>query len=115
MTESALLVGIGGAIGAIGRYAVGQFVEGDRFPLSTFLVNVIGSFVLGLVTFANAGESVLLFVGVGVCGAFTTFSTFSVDTIRLLEDGHLWMAGGYALANIVVSAGAILIAWSLVA
>lgn len=107
------LVGFGGAIGALGRYTVSSTIERERFPLSTFLVNVIGSFLLGLVMFADVGESIRLFVGVGVCGAFTTFSTFSVDTIRLLEDGHVWTAVVYALGNILVSVTAIGIAWVL--
>ncbi|TYL37013.1 fluoride efflux transporter CrcB [Natronococcus pandeyae] len=108
-----LLVGVGGAVGALGRYTVATIVEGDRFPLSTFLVNVVGSFLLGLVLFSDLGESVRLFVGVGVCGAFTTFSTFSVDTVRLVEDGHVWTAVVYALGNILVSVAAIGVAWFL--
>lgn len=115
MTEPVLLVGLGGAIGALGRYAVGTIVDGDGFPLSTFSVNVLGSFLLGLVLFADLNESASLFVAIGVCGAFTTFSTFSVDTVRLVEDGHVRTAIVYALANIVVSVVAIGIAWVLVA
>lgn len=108
------LIGFGGAIGALGRYTVSNVVEGDRFPLSTFLVNVIGSFLLGSIVFADLGDSVLLFVGVGVCGSFTTFSTFSVDTVRLVEDGYLWTAVVYALGNILASVTAIGIAWLLI-
>ncbi|WP_265108726.1 fluoride efflux transporter CrcB [Halosolutus halophilus] len=113
MIDPLFLVGFGGAIGALGRYTVSSTIERERFPLSTFMVNVIGSFLLGLVMFADVGESVQLFVGVGVCGAFTTFSTFSVDTIRLLEDGYVWTAVVYALGNILVSVTAIGIAWVL--
>lgn len=113
MIDPVILVGFGGAVGALGRYTVGNVIEGDRFPLSTFSVNVLGSFLLGLVTFAEPGESISLFVGVGVCGAFTTFSTFSVDTVRLVEDGHVRTATVYAFANILVSVVAIGIARSL--
>lgn len=114
MVESALLVGFGGAIGALGRYGIGTIVRGDRFPLAIFVVNVVGSFLLGLVTFAGVGESILLFVGIGACGAFTTFSTFSVDTVRLVEDGHTWIAVGYALGTILAAVTAVGIAWFLV-
>ncbi|MFC4542972.1 fluoride efflux transporter CrcB [Halosolutus amylolyticus] len=115
MSDPVLLVGFGGAIGALGRYTVTTLVEGERFPLSTFLVNVLGSFLLGLVLFADVAESIQLFVGVGACGAFTTFSTFSVDTVRLVEEGHVRTATIYALGNVLVSVTAIGIAWVLVA
>ncbi|WP_345779389.1 fluoride efflux transporter CrcB [Natrinema sp. SYSU A 869] len=115
MTDPALLVGLGGAVGALARYAVSSLVEEERFPLSTFLVNVVGSFLLGLVSFAGAGESLALFVGVGMCGAFTTFSTFSVDTVRLVEDGRVWTALVYSFGNAAVSIAAIGMSWVLVA
>lgn len=115
MTDPTLLVGFGGVIGALARYAVSSLVEESRFPLSTVLVNVVGSFLLGLVSFAGPGESLALFVGVGVCGAFTTFSTFSVDTVQLVEEGRVRTALVYALGNAVVSIAAIATAWVLVA
>lgn len=111
--DPVILVGFGGAIGALCRYTVEKLIEGDRFPLSTFSVNVIGSFLLGLVVFAELEELTMLFAGVGFCGSFTTFSTFSVDTIQLIENGHNWTAVSYALANILVSAVAIGVAWIL--
>lgn len=114
MVDPAHLVGIGGALGAIGRYTVGQRLETRRFPLSTFTVNVLGSFVLGAVVFADIGESVVLFIGVGFCGAFTTFSTFSVDTVRLWEEGYPQLAMIYALGNVVVSIIAVGVARVLV-
>lgn len=107
----ALLVGVGGALGAISRYLVGLAlgpVEGP-VPFETLFVNVVGSFALGWVTFASAGDETLLFVGVGACGAFTTFSSFSVDTIRLAEEGPV-LAAGYALSTLLLSAGALVLA-----
>lgn len=103
MTESVLLVGVGGAIGAVGRYGVGKLVETDQFPISTLVVNVIGSFLLGLVLFSQTSQTMRLFVGVGICGAFTTFSTFSVDTVRLIEKGEMQTALLYAGSNILLS------------
>ena len=111
--DPAQLVGVGGAIGALCRYWTYQRLEAERFPVSTLTVNVLGSFVLGLVVFSDAGESILLFIGIGFCGAYTTFSTFSVETVQLWEDGHRRTATVYALANIVVSVLALGIAWAL--
>ncbi len=108
-------VGLGGAVGAVLRYTVGRTVETSRFPLATLLVNVLGSFVLGLVMFSDPTEAARLFVGVGVCGGFTTFSTFCVDTVQLVEDGESILAAGYALGNVAISATAIGIAWVLIA
>lgn len=114
MIEHVVLVGFGGVVGALGRHAVATRVEAGEFPLSTFLVNVFGSFLLGFVLFMKPDESIRLFVGVGVCGAFTTFSTFSVDTIGLVEDGKFRTATTYAIGNIVVSVAAVGVAWVLV-
>ncbi len=97
--EGALLVGAGGAIGAILRYTVGQLVVSDRLPKATFAVNVIGTFVLGLVIFAGASSEVFLLVGIGACGAFTTFSSFSVETVELWDDGARVQAVIYAVGT----------------
>ena len=103
-----LLVGAGGFLGANARYVaakwVGTVVAG-RFPLGTFLVNISGSFLLGLLGGLLAGkivpqsDNLRLALGVGFLGAFTTFSTFEFETHALLEDG-VWLT---ALANIVLS------------
>lgn len=103
MIESVLLVGVGGAIGAVGRYGVGKLVTTDQFPISTLIMNVIGSFLLGLVLFSQTSETMRLLVGVGVCGAFTTFSTFSVDIVRLIEKGKIWPALLHGSGNILLS------------
>ena len=112
----ALLVGIGGSLGAVSRYLVGTLVQpaNERFPFDTLTVNVIGSFVLALITFLGAGSELVLVIGVGACGAFTTFSSFSVDTLRLWEDDYPVLATGYALANVVLATGAVLTAEILV-
>ena len=103
-----LLVGVGGFLGANARYLTarwaGQVVDA-RFPLGTFLINVSGSFVLGLIGGLLAarlvphGDAVRLALGVGFLGAFTTFSTFEYETNALLEDG-VWIT---AVANVVLS------------
>jgi len=116
--DPAYLLGTGGAIGAVLRYLVADFVaqrQGSaQFPLSTLVVNVIGSFALGVVIFGGFSEAVTLFFGVGVCGAFTTFSSFSVQTVRLWERGMRGAAVLNAVGNFVLSVAAAGLAWVVV-
>jgi CrcB protein len=81
----ALSVGAGGAAGALARYAVGRRIE--RGLLGTLVVNVLGSFLLGIVLTVDIPEGPSMAVSVGFCGAFTTFSSFAVETVLLAEDG----------------------------
>ncbi|MFD1642436.1 fluoride efflux transporter CrcB [Halohasta litorea] len=117
-TEPAYLVGTGGAIGAVLRYLIATLIARwggqRRFPLSTLVVNVVGSFALGVVIFGGFGETTTLFVGVGICGAFTTYSSFSVQTVRLWEDGMTGYALANAVGNLALSAVAVGAAWLLV-
>ncbi len=91
---SALAVGIGGGLGAVSRYAVGTVV--GRRGLDTLLVNAGGSFLFGVVLSAELGSTAALALGVGFCGAFTTFSSFAVETVRFAEEEP-----AVALANAV--------------
>ena len=113
--DPAHLVGIGGAIGALLRYGVYQYTPQDRFPLPTLIVNVVGSFVFGLATFAGAGTSTMQFLGIGVCGSFTTFSAFSVETVDRWDSGERRLAVVNAGANLVCSLAAIALAWLIAA
>lgn len=92
-----LLVFVGGCVGAAGRFATDRFVSQRHdmvFPWGTFAVNVAGSALLGFVAGAEPTQSwVPLLVGTGFCGALTTYSTFSFETIRLLEEGSYVEAG----------------------
>ncbi len=103
-----LLVGAGSFVGGNARYLVGRWVGGAvdaRFPLGTLLINVSGSFVLGLIGGLLAdralphADAVRLALGVGFCGGFTTFSTFAWETSALLDDG-LWLP---AVGNLAAS------------
>ena len=111
-----LLVGVGGGIGAMCRYGfsilVGRFWT-LGFPLATLLINIIGSLAMGLLvgwlakampSWAGEGR---LFLAVGVLGGFTTFSSFSLDIITLVERGEIGQAGLYAVLSVVVSVGAL--------
>jgi CrcB protein len=104
-----LLVGVGGFIGALSRYWLAgacQRVVGVDFPFGTLSVNIVGSFVLGLVMAAALernliGPDLRIFVTVGFCGGLTTMSTFSYETLALLRDGS-WLGGiGNAALSLV--------------
>ena len=106
-----LLVGAGGALGAVARYACGALIGRwlpMNFPLPTLLINIIGSILMGvfiglLGRFMPVQQAELrLFVAVGVLGGFTTFSSFSLDTIVLIERGALLQAGLYVLMSVVL-------------
>ncbi|MFC6716298.1 fluoride efflux transporter CrcB [Natrialbaceae archaeon GCM10025810] len=109
------LVGIGGAIGAILRHLTSVRLPSGRFPWPTLAVNAVGSFVLGLATFSRVGETTMLLLGVGVCGAFTTFSTFSLETVELYERGDRLLAAVNAAGTLIASLAAIGVAWALTA
>jgi CrcB protein len=100
-----LLVFLGGGTGAVLRYAVGRWLSGywwaTAFPWATFGINALGSFALGTLVMVYAdrpGWRTLL--GVGVCGGFTTFSTFSVETLHLIEKGRYAAATAYVAGSV---------------
>ena len=103
-----LLVFIGGGLGAMARYFVTVNLAGKlgNFPLGTFAANILGSFLMGLVVGIIAGRASLenfrLFAAVGFLGGFTTFSTFSAETLNLLQGGQIILAA----ANILLSVAA---------
>ena len=115
-----VVVGVGGALGAMARHGVNHLVHqrqlASTFPAGIFLINVAGSFAIGLIAGLLAGNRVHLshharaFVIAGFLGGFTTFSSFSLDTLALVRDGHpgqaLWnVAGQVGLSLIGVWAG----------
>jgi len=110
----ALLVGLGGALGAVLRWGVGEVVRVEGYPASTLAVNVLGTFALAALTFAAVGEDAMLLFGTGACGAFTTFSSFSVDVVGLVENDRYGTAALHALGNLVGAGAAIGLAWLLV-
>jgi CrcB protein len=101
-----LLVVLGAMVGAPARYLTDRYIQARHdtvFPWGTFTVNVVGSFTLGLLTAAASRHGlpkpVVAVAGTGFCGALTTYSTFSYETVRLLQDRSHF----YALANVVAS------------
>lgn len=116
MTASHLMyVALGGALGAIGRYsamsAIGA-VFGHGMPLGTLFVNVVGSFILGVFVEVSAlvwspSPELRAMIVIGVLGAFTTFSTFSLDVVTLMTRGDHGQAFLYVIASVVFSIGAL--------
>ena len=115
-----LLVAMGGAIGSIARYWASGAVAnafGATFPWGTLIVNIVGSFIIGFTATLTGPQGRLLvpsdarvFVMVGICGGFTTFSSFSLQTLNLVQDGEWARAGAntfgsFALCMIAVWAG----------
>ena len=103
--RDALIVALGGAVGSVARWLVGQALGGPArtLPWGTLAVNVVGSLALGVVIAvwpaerASAGR---LLLGVGLCGGFTTFSTFSAELVAMLERGQGARAGAYAAMSL---------------
>jgi fluoride exporter len=110
-----LWIALGSALGGMARFALSTFVAqsvGGVFPWGTFAVNVIGSFVIGVFASApsNLSPDARLFITVGLCGGFTTFSSFSLQTLDLIREGHMAaalgnIAGSVVLCLLSVSAG----------
>ncbi|WP_031172132.1 fluoride efflux transporter CrcB [Streptosporangium roseum] len=115
-----LLVLLGGAVGAPLRYLTDRAVQARHdtvFPWGTFTVNVVGSMILGVLAGAvlagAVGNAAQLLLGTGLCGALTTYSTFSYETLRLAETGALFLAVANVAASVVAGLGAVFIGLTL--
>ena len=105
-----IFVGLGGALGSMLRYGVTLLcatlsLSGNA---ATFGVNILGSFLIGLITGCCKDGSLLLLLTVGLCGGFTTFSTFSMQNVHLLQDGKIGLAAIYITATVITC---IVMAW----
>jgi fluoride exporter len=117
-----LSVAAGGAIGSVARYLVGIWsgkMFGINFPWGTLIINVTGSFLIGLFIglFATKWDlppAVRIFLIAGICGGYTTFSTFSLDSFNLMERGEAVAAGAYMLGSVILSLGALIAAMQVV-
>jgi fluoride exporter len=116
-------VAAGGAIGSLARFwltAAMTALTGPRFPFGTLLINVLGSFVIGLVagltlTPARMGlnPDFRIFLMVGICGGFTTFSSFSLQTLELIQTGDVVPAALYAVGSVLLCLTAVWLGWFL--
>lgn len=124
-----LVIGLGGALGSMLRFGVGSLIDsnvqktGYIFPWGTIIVNITGCFVIGFVFTISTGEGRLLlspltrnFITIGILGGYTTFSSFSWQTLTLAQSGQMWGAAANVLLSVVlcllgVWLGAMLAAW----
>lgn len=111
--EAVLCVGAGGFLGAVARYLVGLVPFGGDFPLMTFLVNFAGAVAIGAITAAaepaNLSHESLLFLKTGLCGGFTTFSTFSLEVMELIEGGSYATGALYAGGSLVACVAGVVV------
>ncbi|MDY4561014.1 MAG: fluoride efflux transporter CrcB [Peptostreptococcus porci] len=114
-----LLVGLGGFLGSVLRYLIGlMYVNTDSgFPLKTFIINILGAFVIGALSSIamkyNVNSKVILFLKVGLCGGFTTFSTFALETQELLKNDRVGVAIIYVTLSVVVGVTAVVLGENL--
>ena len=111
------LVALGGAIGAAMRYLVGllPLKEPFSFPVKTFAVNILGCFFIGLVvSFAlkteNPNPRLTLFLKAGICGGFTTFSSFALESLDLIKNGNTFIAFAYIALSVMIGISAVWLA-----
>ena len=109
MTRSLILIGVGSCIGGISRYLIQEFVQKhypSSIPLGTLSVNIIGCFIIGVVYALASKGNILspelrLFLAPGLCGGFTTFSSFAYENISLMQDGEFFYTSQYVLLSIL--------------
>jgi len=119
MFKNFLLVGLGGALGTMLRYATYLLINSKNFPFATLAINIVGSFIIGLVlAFSLKDESFLnnwkLFLATGICGGFTTFSAFSAENVVLLQNEKFFLAFIYIAASIVAGIAAAWLGFKLI-
>jgi CrcB protein len=116
-----VIVGLGGFIGSILRYLVGllPLKVDNGFPIKTLIINVLGAFVIGLITALatkdkSLNDNLVLLLKVGLCGGFTTFSTFAYETTDLLQSGSTFIALVYVCASVVLGVLAVYLAQMII-
>ena len=116
-----IMVGLGGFIGSVCRYLIGLLpIEGDHgFPIKTLVINVVGSFLISVIVILaskhkSLNPQIVLMLKVGVCGGFTTFSTFAYEATDLIKNGQMLTAFSYVCLSIILGVAAIFAAQILI-
>jgi CrcB protein len=117
MMKSLLLVCAGGAIGSVLRYLTIIIFRNQPFPYGTLVVNIVGSFIIGVVAALviknTVSNEVRLFVATGICGGFTTFSAFSIESLQLLNENRYGAVFLYIAASFTLGIAAAFAGWML--
>lgn len=114
LATEALFVFAGGGLGSVARWGVGRLLPASGWPWATLLVNVVGSFALAWVAARWAtGHPARTFLGIGVLGGFTTWSTFSYEVIQIWAGGRPAVAVGYAVVAVVGGLAAAALGWRM--
>ncbi len=119
MFKNFLLVGLGGALGSMLRYAISLLVTVKQFPYSTFIVNIAGSFIIGAVLALSLKNELFsnnwkIFLATGICGGFTTFSAFAAENMALLQSGKYGIAFIYIMASLLLGIAAVVLGFKLI-
>ena len=106
MIKGFLMVGLGGAIGAMCRHFISVIWKTNGFPFTTLMINIIGSLFIGIVLAVSEKNNLIsdhlkLFLATGICGGFTTFSTFSAENVLLLKAGNYLVAAAYIASSVL--------------
>ena len=116
MLLNCLAVGLGGLLGSVLRYLLSLFPikESTLFPIKTFVINILGCTAIGLIAVLSTRNKsfdsrLLLFLKVGICGGFTTFSSFALESVDLIQRGHPFSAFLYVLLSIALGTGVIIL------
>lgn len=118
MLKEFLLVGAGGAIGSMLRYTGNLLHHSKSFPVATFLINITGSFIIGMVMGwclkNEASSSWKLFLATGICGGFTTFSAFSFENLLLLQNGKVFLSLLYITGSVLLGIAAAWLGYKII-
>lgn len=112
--KACLCVAVGGAVGSVLRYLIGliNINESAVFPYKTLIINIVGSFLIGLIVALTADKTaidpnIVLMLKVGLCGGFTTFSTFAYESVNLIQSQKTIIAIVYIVSSVLLSVGAV--------
>lgn len=117
--QTALLVGLGGFVGTILRYGLGRIPIDGGFPLMTMAINILGSFLIGVIAGLAQDKEIVspntaLFFQTGLCGGFTTFSAFSLETVVLIQNERYLASSAYVVLTVLLCLGATILGMVLV-